>query len=149
MALVTELQSDMTAALKAGDQTRLMSLRMLLAAVKNAAIAKYGSDSETKLTDSDVIEVIKKQAKTHRESIDAFSKGGRQDLVDKEKKELTILEEYLPKELTDDELKNLLQPVVASGETNFGLLMKQAMEVVKDQVEGGRVAGVLKQMLKQ
>lgn len=134
----------MTAALKGGDSVRLLTLRMLLAAVKNFAISKYGAEADAKLTDPDVTDIIRKQAKTHRESIEAFEKGGRQDLVEKEKAELAILEGYLPKGLSDEELKKLLEPVVTSGETNFGLLMKQAMAAVAGKAEGGRVAKILR-----
>lgn len=137
----------MTAALKGGDSVRLSTLRMLIAAVKNFSISMYGAEADAKLTDANVTEAIKKQAKTHRESIVAFEKGGRADLVEKEKAELAILEGYLPKELTDEELKKFLEPVVSSGETNFGLLMKQAMAVVAGKADGGRVAALLKQML--
>lgn len=87
----------MTAALKSGDWLRLSALRMLLSGVRNLGIAKYGAEVDSKLNDSDVIDVIKKQVKMHRQSIEAFEKGGRQDLVDKEKTELAILEAYLPK----------------------------------------------------
>lgn len=98
VSLIT-LRSDLTSALKGGESVRLSTLRMLISAINNNAIAKYGAESEVKLTQSDIIDTIKKQAKTHRESIEAFERGGRQDLVAKEKTELAILESYLPKEL--------------------------------------------------
>lgn len=85
----------MTAALKSGDWLRLSTLRMLLSGVRNVGIAKYAAEVDSKLNDADVTDVIKKQVKTHQESIEAFEKGGRQDLVDKEKSELAILEAYL------------------------------------------------------
>ena len=147
MLSLATLRSDLTTALKSGESVRLGTLRMLISAVNNLGIAKYGAASEEKLTEHDILETIKKQAKTHRESIDAYKKAGRQELVDKEKAELVVLESYLPKEISDEDLKIILAPVVASGEVNFGLLMKQAMEIVKGQAEGGRVAGLLKQMI--
>lgn len=97
MSLLQDIQDQSTAALKGGDRVRVSTLRMLISAVKNAAISKYGADSEKNLTDVDVLETIKKQVKTHRESIEAFTRGGRQDLVDKEKAELLILEAHLSK----------------------------------------------------
>ena len=147
MLSLATLRSDLTTALKSGESVRLGTLRMLISAVNNLGIAKYGAASEEKLTEHDILETIKKQAKTHRESIDAYKKAGRQELADKEKAELVVLESYLPKEISDEDLKIILAPVVASGEVNFGLLMKQAMEIVKGQAEGGRVAGLLKQMI--
>ena len=130
------------------------TIRYLLSAINNIAIAKYGADAQKKLTDADVLDVVKKQVKTHHESIEAFEKGKRADLVEKEKKELAVLEAYLPKQMSDEELKKLLEPIVATGEKNlpagrqvFGLLMKQSMETVKDQADGVRVSAMLKQLL--
>ncbi len=145
--LTRELRQSLTTALKAKDRRRVETLRFLLAAIQYAAIAKYGAKGEEGLTDTDVLEVIKKQAKTHKESVDAFTKAGRSELAAKESEELTILESYLPKQLTDEELKTLLLPVAASGEGNFGLLMGKAMAAVKGQADGGRVSSILKQML--
>lgn len=155
--LIDQLKTDLTLSLKKGDTVRVGTLRFLLAAVQNEAIQKYGNASDTSLTDEDVLSVIKKQAKTHRESIDAFEKAGRVELVAKEQAELTILEAFLPKALSDEELIQLLEPVIASGENNpsagsgqaFGLLMKQAMAAVNGHADGGRVAAILKQMLQK
>lgn len=154
--LIDQLKTDLTLSLKKGDTVRVGTLRFLLAAIQNTAIHKYGSASGTSLTDEDVLGVIKIQAKTHRESINAFEKARRGELVAKEQAELTILEAFLPKAVSDEELMKLLEPVVASGENNlpagrqdFGLLMKKAMAAVKDKADGGRVATILKQMLQK
>lgn len=144
--LLQQIKDDIISSLKAGRQVRLSTLRFLLSAVRYAAIAKYGADGEAKLTDTDVLDVVKKQVKTHRESIDAFDKGGRPELVAKEKAELEILQGFLPAALTDEELAGLLLPVAISGETNFGLLMKQAMSVVSGRADGARVSAVLKKL---
>jgi uncharacterized protein YqeY len=99
------------------------------------------------MKDADVLDTVKKQIKTHRESIEAFEKAGRQELVNKEKAQLVILEEFAPKELSDEELKKILEPIAASGEKNFGLLMKNAMAAVKGQAEGGKVSVMLRSLL--
>lgn len=145
--LTRELRQSLTTALKAKDRRRVDTLRFLLAAVQNTAIAKYGAKGEEGLTDADVLEVIKKQAKTHKESIDAYTKAGRTELAAKEQEELTILEAYLPKQLTDEEIKELLAPIVSAGESDFGKCMGRAMATVKGQADGGRVSSILKQML--
>ena len=145
--LVDTIQQDVNASLKAGKKDRVETLRFLLSAVRNAAINKYGAAAETKLTDADIIDVVKKQVKTHKESVEAFQKAGRQELVDRESIQLAILEEFAPKEISDDDLKKLLSSVVASGEPNFGKLMKQAMAAVGGQADGGRVAVTLKQLV--
>lgn len=144
--ILDSLQADLNASLKAGKSVRVGTIRFLISAVHNFAIAKYGNVSETSLTDADVIEIVKKQIKTHKESIEAFENAHRTELVEKEKAELVILEEFAPKEMSDEELKKLLEPVAVSGEPNFGLLMKHAMVVVKGQADGGRVSTMLRQM---
>lgn len=93
--LIRELRQSLITALKAKDRRRVETLRFLLAAIQNTAIAKYGAKGEAGLTDADVLEVIKKQVNSHKQSIDAFEKARREDLVRKEKEELAILETYL------------------------------------------------------
>lgn len=145
--LLDSIASDISLSLKKGDVVRVETLRFLLSAVRNEAIAKYGADSETKVTDTDVLDVVKKQVKTHKESVETFEKAGRTELADKEKAQLVVLEAFLPKQMTDSELKELIAPVASSGETNFGLLMKQAMEKVGGRADGGRVAALLKELM--
>ena len=98
------LRNDLTSSLKKGDTNRVETLRFLLAAIRNVAIAKYGSAGEASLTDADILEVIKKQVNTHKESIDAFTKAGRTELSERESNQLHVLEEFLPKEISDEEL---------------------------------------------
>lgn len=145
--LIDQLQTDLNTSLKSGNADRVETLRFLIAAVRNTASAKYGAESEAKLTDEDVLDVVKKQIKTHRESIDAFQKAGRTELVAREKGQLAVLEEFAPKEMGDEELKKILAPIAASGEKNFGLLMKNAMTVLHGQAEGGRVSAILRSLL--
>lgn len=147
--VLDQLQTDLNSSLKAGKKERVETLRFLISAVRNMGIAKYGASWETKLTDGDVTDVVKKQVKTHKESVEAFEKGGRSDLVAREQTQLAILEEFAPKEVSDAVLEQMLTPLVTSGETNFGLLMKKAMEIVNGQADGGRVAAMLKQLLQQ
>ena len=147
--LLNSLQREVTVALKSGDRVRVDTLRFLLSAVRNSAIAKYANVGEAGLTDRDVLDVIAKQVKTHRESVEAFTKAGRTELADREASQLAILEAYLPKQMTDADLKKLLEPIASSGEKNFGLLMGQAMNVVKGQADGQRVSAILKRMTNQ
>lgn len=150
--LIDQLKTELQKAMKAGDSIRRDTLRFLLSAIHNSAIAKYGAQSEAKRTEADVLDTVKKQVKTHKESIEAFEKGGRADLVEKEKAELAILEAYLPKQMSDEELKKLLEPIAKTKEP-FGPMMGKAMTAVKGlpaqagQTDGARVAQVLKQLL--
>ena len=149
-----QLEEDLALSMKAGKTERVETLRFLISAVRNAAAAKYANAWEASMTEEDVADGVKKQIKTHKESIEAFEKAGRNDLVAREKGQLDILMEFAPKELTDDELKALLAPIAKNGEKpqpagrqDFGLLMKQAMEKVRGQADGGRVAAALKNLL--
>ena len=144
---LNDLQIDLNASLKAGKTVRVGTIRFLVSAIRNAAIAKYGNAWETSITHADVTEVVKKQIKTHKESIEAFEKANRTELVQKEKGELEVLEEFAPQEFSDEDLKNIVAPIVGSGEKNFGLLMKSAMTAVAGRADGGRIAGLLKQIL--
>lgn len=146
--LLDDIRSTIATAMKARDTVRVETLRFLLAGIRNVAIAKYGAESETKITDADVLDVIKKQVKTHNESVEAFTKAGRLELAGAEKAQLAILETYLPKQLSDKELKKLLEPIAKEG-GDFGPMMGKAMAVVQGQAEGGRVSALLKQLLSQ
>lgn len=146
---LNDLQTDLNASLKLGKSGRVGTLRLLISAIRNAAIGSYGNAWETSIKESDVESMVKKQVKTHKESIRAFELAGRSDLVAKEQEELTVLEEFAPKELSDEALRSLLTPVAASGEPNFGLLMKQAMTAVGGQADGGRVSSMLKELQKK
>jgi uncharacterized protein YqeY len=145
---LTDLQSKLVTAMKSGDAVMVETLRFLISAVKNVAIAKYGTEADTKLTAADVADMVKKQVKTHKESVEAFTKAGRTELAEKEKAQLAILETFMPKEISDEDLKTLLSPVAAAG-GDFGPLMGRAMAAVKGQADGARVSAMLKLLLAQ
>lgn len=145
--MLSDLQADLNASLKAGKSSRVATLRLLMSAVRNAAIAKYGASWETSFNEADIADAVKKQIKTHKESIEAFTAAGRTELADKEQEELAVLQEFAPKELTDEELRTILLPITASGEANFGLLMKQAMAAVSGKADGARVSALVKQLM--
>lgn len=145
--MLDTLKADLVTTMKAHDQVGVDTIRFLLSAIRNMAIAKYGAASDTALTDADVMDTIKKQVKTHKESVEAFKTAGRAELVAKESGELAVLERYVPAEMSDEELKNLLAPVAASGEPNFGLLMRNAMQVVSGKADGARVSSMLKSLM--
>ncbi len=147
--LLDEIRQQTTEALKARDTRRVETLRFLLSAIRNVGIAKYGPRGEKQITDQDIVDVIRKQVKTRQESIEAFSKAGRTDLVEKEEQERAILQSFLPKDLSDEELKALLEPLLANGERHMGTLMKQAMQLVQGRADGKRVSTILQSLLQQ
>ena len=116
------------------NATKLGVLRMLKAAMMNAAIEKGGADS--KLTDADATQVIRKQVKQRQDSIEQFEKGGRAELAAKEKDELSILQSYLPQQMNADEISKLVRETIAE----IGATSKQQMGAVMKAVQA-KVAG--------
>lgn len=146
--LKATLQSDLTDAIRGRDQVRSGTLRMTLAAVTNAEVA--GTEAKT-LSDDEVKKVIAKEAKKRREAAEAYDGAGRSELADKERAELEVLDAYLPKQLSDEEIDAIVVAAVAeTGATSMGQ-MGQVMKVVQPKVagqaDGGRVAAAVKKAL--
>jgi uncharacterized protein len=141
-----KIATDMRDAMKAREQARVATLRMLMAAVKNAEVEKLHE-----LSDDEVLEVVAREAKRRRESIDAFEKGGRSDLVEKETAELNVLEAYLPAKLSDEQLVELVDEAVAeTGATTpkqMGEVMKALMPKIRGRADGAQVSALVKSKL--
>jgi len=146
VALLQRLKDDLNQALRKGEKGRVSVLRLVLANINNAEIAKGAP-----LDDDGVLGVIAKQAKQHRESIDAFSKGNRGDLVAKEEKELAILLEYLPKPMSPEEImaaaRQVIEEVGARGPGDKGRVMSKLMAQLKGKAEGGEVSTIVSELL--
>jgi uncharacterized protein YqeY len=146
MALADDIKSDMGQALKAGDKPRLSVLRLLISAISYAEI-----DKQKKLDDSDVIDVLSKEAKKRKESIEAFEKGNRQDLVDKEKAELAIIAQYMPQQMSRDEIIAIVQKAI--NETGVktpaekGKVMGKVIPLTKGRAEGKEVNDIVTELL--
>lgn len=152
--LIDQLKTDIITAQKAGDSVGLSTLRFLLAEINNLTSSKYPPSSGglpvSGVPDEDVIAVLQKQVKTHHESIVAFQKGNRQDLVDKEKAELAILQKYLACRqagLPEQEIRKIVAEVKAFGLTDFGQVMKEVMGKVKGKADGGMVSKIVRELL--
>ena len=137
MKLKEKLGEDMRKALREKDTLRLSTMRLLLAAIKNLEIAK-GKDKELK--ESDIIEVLSREAKKRKEAMEEYKKGKREDLVEKETKELEIIKEYLPKELSPEELEKIIEEIIkevgAKELKDMGKVMGAVMGKVKGKAEG-------------
>lgn len=146
--LKTQLESDMTAALKGRDELTLNTLRMALTAVRTAEVA---GKSARELSDDEVLKVIAKQAKQRREAADAFADGGRPEQAARELAEEKVLNAYLPQQLTEAELVVIVDAVFAEGEFTEARQMGQAMKAVQAKVagraDGKLVAGLVKAKL--
>src|SRR5436190_1000500 len=138
MTVIERVDSDLKEAMRAKDATRLGVLRMLKSAFKYAAIAKSGAEAE--LNDAEAAQVIRKQAKQRQDSIESFEKGGRAELANKEREELSILNTYLPQAMTADELAEIVRETIAEvGATSRGQMggvMKALQAKVAGRVDG-------------
>jgi uncharacterized protein YqeY len=138
MTLHERLDSDLKEAIRAKDAARLSVLRMLKSALKYAAIAKSGTEAE--LTEAEAVQVIRKQVKQRRDSIESFEKGGRADLASKEKEELSMLSAYLPQAMGPDELAKVVSETIAevgvTSKAQMGPVMKAVQAKVAGRVDG-------------
>ncbi len=147
-SLLSRLEGDMKEAMKAREEVRLSTLRMIIAAVRNVEIEK-----KTKaLDDAEVVKILQKSFKQHKESIAQFENGNRPDLVAKEAAELKILEAYLPKQVGEEELIRLVKEVLAEtgavARSDTGKVMKAVMAKVQGQADGKAISAIVSNLLK-
>jgi hypothetical protein len=148
VTLKERLRVDLTTAIKARDELRTSTLRMALAAVTNEEVAgKVARDLE----DDEVVAVLGREAKKRREAASAFDEAGRADLADRERAEGGVLADYLPAQLSDDDLTALVAEAVAESAADSPRAMGQVMKLVQPKVagraEGGRVAAEVRRQL--
>lgn len=149
-ALKDRLRSDLTTAMKARDQARSSTLRMLLTSITNAEVA--GKQSK-ELTDDDVVAVLSTEAKKRREAATAFDEAGRTEMAAKEKAELEVITDYLPEQLSTDEIAGIVARAVeqtgAAGEgmRAMGKVMGVVQPQVKGKADGGAVAAEVRRQL--
>lgn len=148
MTLKETLQSDLKDAMKARDQVASGTLRMTLAAIKTAEVA---GDTAKELNDDEALKVVTKEAKKRREAAEAYDGAGRQELADQERAELVVLEKYLPAQLSDADLDQMVaEAVVESGATNIGgmgKVMQLLQPKIAGRADGGKVAAAVKRAL--
>lgn len=142
--LSERFEVDYKVALKGGDRVRVDTLRMVKAAVQRVAIDK----KKDVLDDADIIPVLNQQAKQRRETLEAGQKAGRQDIVDAAKAELDILAGYLPKQLSPDDLKKLIEEAVSSVGPQQGPIMKFVMAKTAGAADGKLVSQLVAERLK-
>jgi uncharacterized protein len=146
MELRSRIEADTKEALKSGAKDKVSTLRMLNAALKNKQI-----DKRRPLTEEEVIETARTLIKQRRDSVEQFAKGGRQDLVDKETTEITVLEVYLPKQLTREELEIMVRDAIAQsgaqGAKDMGKVMKALVPIVGGRADGKLVSELVKNAL--
>ena len=144
--LAKRLNEDLKQAMRGGDRVKRSVIRLVLAAVKNAEIARQAD-----LEDNDVLGVIAKEARQRDESIEAFKQGNRPDLVAQEEAELAILQEYLPQQMTRDEIvaeaQKIIADVGAQGPSDKGKVMPRLIAQLKGRADGREINAVVTELL--
>jgi len=152
LSIKDRLKEDLKSAMRGAQsdpqqKIRLSTIRLLNADIKNVEIMK-----KAELTNEEVIAVIQRQIKSRKDSIEQYGKGGRRDLVEKEEKEAAVLLDYLPEQLSDEELKTLVEEAIretgATSPKDMGKVMGALMPRVKGKAEGGRVSKMASELLK-
>ncbi|MGC8964703.1 MAG: GatB/YqeY domain-containing protein, partial [Brevinematia bacterium] len=132
------------------DENKKQTLNLLKSAIKYKEIELKGSGKE--LTEEEIISVIQKEIKKRKEAMELYEKGGRKDLYEKEKAELEILESYLPKQLTEEEIKSIIAEAInslgAKSPSDVGKVMKEVMPKVKGRADGNFVKRLVEESLK-
>lgn len=143
--LKDQIASDLKDAMRARDKVRLRTLRSISAALRNMEI------DEGDLSEQQELALLRKQAKQRQEAIEQYDDAGRDDLADKEREELAVIEEYLPQPLDDDELEARLQAIIdevgASSMADMGPVMGKAMEQLRGRADGNRVRKAVQNLL--
>ena len=146
MSLKHQITEDMKTAMRAKDSVRLGAIRLLLSAIKQREV-----DERIELTDVDVIAVIEKMLKQRRDSIAAFESANRTDLADIEKFEVSVLQTYMPKQLSDDELNQIITQVIAdtgaAGAKDMGKVVGLVKPLVAGVADMGKISGLIKARL--
>lgn len=144
-----QLQEELKQSMLAKDAVKTSVLRMLLSGINYYEIQKGGAGYQA--SDEDVLSVIQKEAKQRRDSIEQFKNAGRQELVDKETKELEILQKYLPQQMGEDEIREIVKQTIreidATSIADMGKIMGALMPKTKGKADGGLVSKIVKEEL--
>ena len=146
VGLVQKLTDDLKQAMKGGDKVRRSVIRLVIAAVRNTEIARQAT-----LDDTDILGIIAKEVRQRRESIEAFRQGNRHDLVAQEEAEMAILNKYLPRQITREEIivaaRQVIEEVGAQGPGDKGKVMPQLIAQLKGRADGREINAVVTELL--
>jgi hypothetical protein len=150
MGLKEKLQSDLTDAIRARDEVKSGTVRMLLAAITTEEVA---GKAARVLNDAEIITVLSREAKKRREAVEAYTQAKRDDLANKEKAEAAVIALYLPEQLSEDQIKQMIAEAIAktnaAGPAGMGLVMKELQPKIAGKADGGLVSTLVKAALAQ
>lgn len=146
MAIQQQIVNDLKEAMKSKNMAKLSVLRMIISVVKNKELEKKDS-----LTDEEILTILTSEAKKRKESISSFKKAERPELVKVEEDELKMIQDYLPEQMTEEEIRTIVQEAVkttgAQGIQEIGLVMKEVMPKIKGKADGNIVNSIVKELL--
>ena len=146
VSLRQKLSDDLKQAMRSGDKVRRSVIRLVIAAIRNAEIAR-----QTALDDTDILGIIAKEVRQRRESIEAFRQGNRHDLVAQEEAELTILNEYLPPQMTREDIivaaRQVIEGIGAQGPGDKGKVMPKLIAQLKGRADGREINAIVTELL--
>lgn len=146
MPILHDLQNEMKQALKSGDKERLSVIRMLISEIKKVQI-----DAKKELSDEEIIDVLQRYAKQRKEAAKQYREAGREDLAQKEEKELEIVSQFLPEQLSEEEIRKIVEETIkevgASSIKDMGKVMQAVMPKVKGRADGSIVSKIVKENL--
>ncbi|MEK7521604.1 MAG: GatB/YqeY domain-containing protein [Patescibacteria group bacterium] len=144
-----DLQKQIQEAMKAGDSVRVSTLRLLSNAIHNEEIAMKALGQQRDLTHEEELALVRRQLKQREEAVEAYEKGGRAEAAEKERQEAGILKEFLPQQMSEDELSDLVNKAIEESEArDFGQIMKHVMVEVKGRADGKQVSSIVQNKLK-
>jgi uncharacterized protein YqeY len=148
MDLKSQIDKDFLEAYKAKDEAKVSVLRMLKSAIKNSEIAEKKT-----LTDEEILRVLKKEVKQRTDSVSEYTKAGRADLAEKEEKEINVIKNYLPAELSDEEISNIVEQAIsetgASEIKDMGKVIALVMQKSQGAADGAKVANLVRTKLQK
>ena len=151
MGLREQINSALKTAMKEKQSARLGTLRLISAAIKDQDIARRGGEDDAGVSDADILNILGKMSKQRQESVRAYEEGGRLDLAERERKEISIIEEFLPKQLSNDEIEAAIDAAIAEVEAtsirDMGKIMGQLKQKYTGQMDFGAVGPRVKAKL--
>lgn len=144
--LIEQIDSDLKSALVEKNEIAVSALRNLKAEIKNVAIEK-----RKELSEAEILEAVRRKVKQHKDSIEGFTKGSRTDLVEREQKQMEILQKYLPQQMSESEVRDLVKKTIAdlgALPADFGKVMKEVLSRSGGRTDGGIVSKIVKELLK-
>lgn len=144
MSLHQTISNNIKEAMKNKDAEKLLTLRMLNAEILNFAVAN--NKREQGLDDSEVITIVSREIKKRKDAIVSYEQGGREELAEKERKEIAILQTFMPEQMGEEEIRKVVQEIMASGVSDFGKIMGLAMGKLKGKADGNEVKKIIEEM---